>query len=79
MPRFAPYRMDIATLDAHAQWGKPLTRTDEKNLARLAYHPLLADMRRSSRTCWRVDQAGAGSDCIRLANQAHRKVMSTFM
>lgn len=44
-PRFAPYRMDMATLDAHAQWGKPLTRADEKNLARLAYHPLLADMR----------------------------------
>lgn len=43
-PRFAPYRMDMATLDAHAQWGKPLTRADEKNLARLAYHPLLADM-----------------------------------
>jgi DNA topoisomerase VI subunit A len=44
-PRFAPYHMDIATLDGHAQWGKPLTRTDEKNLARLAYHPLLPDMR----------------------------------
>jgi hypothetical protein len=37
--------MDMATLDAHAQWGKPLTRVDEKNLARLAYHPLLTDMR----------------------------------
>jgi hypothetical protein len=44
-PRFAPYRMDVATLDAHAQWGKPLTRADVKNLARLAYHPLLHDMR----------------------------------
>ncbi len=43
-PRFAPYRMDIATLDHHAQWGKPLTRVDEKNLARLARHPLLADL-----------------------------------
>ena len=43
-PRFAPYRMDTATLDAHALWGKPLTRADVKNLARLARHPLLADM-----------------------------------
>jgi hypothetical protein len=43
-PRFAPYRMDAATLDAHALWGKPLTRADEKNLARLARHPLLTDM-----------------------------------
>ncbi len=44
-PRFQPYRMDIPTLDAHALWGKPLTRADEKNLTRLAQHPLLADMR----------------------------------
>jgi hypothetical protein len=44
-PRFEPYRMDIPTLDAYALWGKPLTRADEKNLARLAHHPLLADMR----------------------------------
>lgn len=29
-PRFQPYRMDIPTLDAHALWGKPLTRADEK-------------------------------------------------
>jgi hypothetical protein len=39
-----PYRMDIATLDAHAQWGKPLTRADEKNLRRLLLNPMLADM-----------------------------------
>jgi hypothetical protein len=42
--RFAPYRMDAATLDAHALWAKPLTRADEKNLRRLARHPLLTDM-----------------------------------
>ncbi len=44
-PRFAPYRMDAATLDTHALWGKPLTRADEKNLRRLALNPVLADMR----------------------------------
>jgi hypothetical protein len=43
-PRFAPYRMDAATLDAHALWGKPLTRADKKNLARLTRHPLLTDL-----------------------------------
>ena len=43
-PRFMPYRMDIATLDVHAQWGKPLTRADEKNLRRLLLNPLLTDM-----------------------------------
>jgi len=43
-PRFMPYRMDIPTFEAHAQWGKPLTRADEKNLARLALNPKLADM-----------------------------------
>jgi hypothetical protein len=41
---FRPYRMDIATLDAHAQWGKPLTRADEKNLRRSLLNPLLTDM-----------------------------------
>lgn len=43
-PRFMPYRMDIPTFEAHAQWGKPLTRADEKNLARLALNPRLADV-----------------------------------
>jgi len=42
--RFMPYRMDVPTLDAHAQWGKPLTRADEKNLRRLLLNPLLTDM-----------------------------------
>jgi hypothetical protein len=27
-PRIAPYRMDCATLDAHARWGHPLTSSD---------------------------------------------------
>ncbi len=43
-PRFMPYRMDVPTLDAHAQWGKPLTRADEKNLRRLLLNPRLTDM-----------------------------------
>ncbi len=34
-PRFMPYRMDCATLDAHAHWAQPLTITDERNLSRL--------------------------------------------
>jgi len=44
-PRFMPDRMDIPTLDAHAQWGKPLTRVDAKGLRRLSLNPLLSDMR----------------------------------
>jgi len=42
--RFMPYRMDVPTLDVHAQWGKPLTRADEKSLRRLLLNPLLTDM-----------------------------------
>jgi hypothetical protein len=42
--RFAPYRMDCATLTAHARWGQPLTPTDQRNLARLRQHHTLADM-----------------------------------
>jgi len=44
-PRFAPYRMDIATLEAHAPWAHPLTPGDRRNLTRLARHPVLRDMR----------------------------------
>ena len=44
-PRFAPYRMDVETLDAHARWAKPLTPGDERSLARLARHPYLVDLR----------------------------------
>ena len=43
-PRFAPYRMDVETLDAFARWGQPLTSNDARNLARLRDHPALADM-----------------------------------
>jgi len=42
--RFAPYRMDVETLEAHAHWAHPLTSTDERNLARLSHHPALADV-----------------------------------
>jgi hypothetical protein len=41
---FAPYRMDRATLDAHARWAHPLSAGDERNLRRLRHHPALADM-----------------------------------
>ncbi|HSJ56250.1 MAG TPA: Wadjet anti-phage system protein JetD domain-containing protein [Anaerolineae bacterium] len=44
-PRFDPYRMDVETLEAHAQWAQPLTPGDERRLARLAHHPDLQDMR----------------------------------
>jgi hypothetical protein len=43
-PRFAPYRMDRDTLDAHAHWGQPLSSTDERKLAQLRRHPALADV-----------------------------------
>lgn len=43
-PRFAPYHMDIATLQAYARWGQPLTKSDERNLTRLRQHAALADM-----------------------------------
>ena len=42
--RFTPHRMDIATLQAHAQWGQPLTANDTRNLSRLRQHAHLADM-----------------------------------
>ena len=43
--RFAPYRMDVETLESHAHWAQPLTPGDERRLARLARHPHLQDMR----------------------------------
>jgi len=43
-PRFAPYRMDCDTLEAHAHWAQPLSTADERNLARLKHHPALSDM-----------------------------------
>lgn len=42
--RFAPYRMDRPTLDAHAHWAHPLTPADERNLARLRHRPALSDV-----------------------------------
>ncbi len=43
-PRFVPYRMDQATLSAHARWAHPLSTADERNLTRLRHHPALTDM-----------------------------------
>jgi hypothetical protein len=43
-PRFVPYRMDQATLNAHVRWAHPLSSTDERNLTRLQHHPALTDM-----------------------------------
>jgi len=43
-PRFEPYLMNVVTLEAHARWARPLTRTDERNLKRIALHPALSDM-----------------------------------
>ncbi len=43
-PRFAPYHMDIATLEAHTRWGRPLTDHDRRVLARLQGAASLADL-----------------------------------
>ena len=43
-PRFRPYRMDAATLEAFTYWGQPLTTRDRRNLKRLRDDPHLADM-----------------------------------
>lgn len=42
--RFAPYRMDAATLTAHARWAHPLSPADARHLTRLRQTPILADM-----------------------------------
>ncbi|MBI4769174.1 MAG: DUF2399 domain-containing protein [Chloroflexi bacterium] len=42
-PRVAPLWMDVATLEAHAQWARPLSPADQKNLTRLLRRPALAD------------------------------------
>jgi hypothetical protein len=44
-PRFAPYRMDVETLESHARWAQPLTPGDERRLGQLARHPHLQDLR----------------------------------
>jgi hypothetical protein len=41
---FLPYRMDIATLDGFAQFARPLTLADQRNLERLGRHALLKDV-----------------------------------
>jgi len=43
-PRFVPFRMDIATLEAHTRWARPLTLNDRRLLARLQGYPILADL-----------------------------------
>jgi hypothetical protein len=43
-PRFLPYRMDAATLDAHIRWARPLTENDRHLLVRLQGRASLADM-----------------------------------
>jgi hypothetical protein len=44
-PRFLPYRMDSATLDAHRHWARPLAGHDAANLTRLLGHAELSDLR----------------------------------
>ena len=43
--RFEPYLMDVETLESHALWARPLTRSDQRNLKRLAQHPALKDIK----------------------------------
>lgn len=42
--RFEPYLMDVETLEAHARWARPLTRSDERNIKRISRHAALADV-----------------------------------
>lgn len=43
--RFALYRMDVETLEAHARWARPLTASDRRLLLRLQDRPILSDLR----------------------------------
>jgi len=43
-PRFAAYRMDCDTLDAHLHWARPLSSADERYLMGLRRRPALSDM-----------------------------------
>jgi hypothetical protein len=43
-PRFRPYRMNVATLEAFTYWGQPLTTRDRRYLNRLRDDPNLADV-----------------------------------
>ena len=43
-PRFVPYRMDAATLQAHTRWARPLTENDRRLLAHLQVYASLTDL-----------------------------------
>jgi len=43
--RFEPYMMDVETLETHALWAHPLSRSDTQNLKRLSHHPELTDVK----------------------------------
>lgn len=43
-PRFEPYHMDVATLEAHIRWARPLSDSDRRLLARLRGYTNLADL-----------------------------------
>ena len=43
-PRFVPWRMDAATLEAHIRWARPLTENDRSLLARFQGYTWLADL-----------------------------------
>lgn len=43
-PRASPYRMDIATFEAHRAWARPLSPGDTRNLQRLQRRASLADV-----------------------------------
>jgi hypothetical protein len=44
-PRVTPYRMDIETLETHAAFARPLTRSDRRNLEAISRRPTLRDMK----------------------------------
>lgn len=44
-PRFTPYSMDVETLDRYAQYARPLTQVDCRNLERLSKRAELNDVR----------------------------------
>jgi hypothetical protein len=45
-PRFLPYHMDVDTLERFAQFARPLTLSDRRNLERQANRPELKDVQR---------------------------------
>jgi hypothetical protein len=44
-PRFIPYNMDAATLDAHIRWARPLSENDYQLLSRMQNNPALDDLK----------------------------------